>query len=239
MSRFPDLIIANSHAGKKYCLSQGFPANKTIVIANGINTQQFQPDPVSRTKVRNEWGLLPETIAIGLIGRINPMKDHPNFLQAAAILSKKRGNVRFFCIGVDEGGAAYKQEMCRLVEELGLRDKLVWTGGRSDMPAVCNALDIVVSSSAYGEGFGNVIGEAMACNTPCVVTDVGDSASIVGDFDKVVPAQDSPALAKAIEELIVAKGNTKPHIRQRILDHFSVTQLAAASKEVFLQLLEE
>ena len=237
VSRVPDLIIANSHAGKKYHLSQGFPANKTIVIPNGIDIKRFQPDPVGRFKVRQEWGISPETIAIGLIGRINPMKDHPNFLQAAAILAKQRKNLRFFCIGTNEGNTSYQQKMCRLSDELGLGDKLVWTGGRSDIPAVCNALDIVVSASAYGEGFGNVIGEAMACNTPCVVTDVGDSAWIVGDLGKVVPPQDSPALAQAIEELIIANGTT-PNIRHRIVEHFSCTQLAAASTKTFLQLLE-
>ncbi|ELS03858.1 glycosyltransferase [Xenococcus sp. PCC 7305] len=238
MSQFPDLIVANSHAGKKYRLSQGFPADKTIVIPNGIDTKRFQPDPVGRTKVREEWGLSPETIAIGIIGRVNPKKDHPNFLRAAAMLAGERKNLRFFCIGADEGGAEYQQAMYRLGEELGLGDQLVWTGGRSDIPAVCEALDIVVSASAHGEGFGNVIGEAMACNTPCVVTDVGDSAWIVGDFGKVVPAQNSPALAKAIEELIVANGNNKPNIRQQIVDRFSINQLALASKEAFLKVLE-
>ena len=238
VSRFPNLIIANSHAGKKYRLSRGFPADKTIVIPNGIDIERFKPDSLDRIKVREEWGLSTETIAIGIIGRINPKKDHPNFLHAAAILAKQRENVRFFCIGTNETGAAYQQEMYRLSEELELENKLVWTGGRSDIPAVCNALDILVSASAYGEGFGNVIGEAMACNTPCVVTDVGDSAWIVGDLGKVVPVQDSPALAKAIEELIIANGNTKPNIRHRIVDNFSITQLAVASKEAFLQLLE-
>ena len=125
------------------------------------------------------------------------MKDHPNFLQAAAILAQKHDNMRFFCVGTYEGGEEYQHQMYRLSKELGLKDRVVWTGGSSDIPAVCNALDLVVSASAYGEGFGNVIGEAMACNTPCAVTDVGDSAWIVGDLGKVVPAKNSQALAKA------------------------------------------
>ena len=237
LSRFADLIISNSHAGKKYCLSRGFPAEKTIVIPNGIDIERFKPDPEARTKLRKEWGLETETIAIGIIGRIHPLKDYPNFLQAAAILVEQGKNVDFFCFGT--GKAEYREAMYCLTKELNLTEKLHWMGTSSDIPSVCNALDLVVSSSTDGEGFGNVIGEAMACATPCLVTDVGDSAWIVDNRQLVVPPQNPEELAKGINQFIEMKERDY-HLdtRQKIVDHFSLAQLASNSKAAFLELLE-
>ena len=237
LSRFADLIICNSHAGKKYSLSRGFSAEKTIVIPNGIDIERFKPDKEARTKLRKEWGLETETIAIGIIGRIHPMKDYPNFLQAAAILVEQGKNVAFFCFGT--GKAEYQEAMYCLTTELNLTEKLHWMGTSSDIPSVCNALDLLVSSSTDGEGFGNVIGEAMACGTPCLVTDVGDSAWIVDNRNLVVQPQNPEELAKGINQFIEMKERDY-HLdtRQKIVDRFSLAQLAANSKAAFVELLE-
>jgi glycosyltransferase involved in cell wall biosynthesis len=159
------------------------------------------------------------------------MKDHPNFLKAAAILSKERQDVHFVCIG--NGSENYKQQLHQLALELNISQRVIWTGGRSDMPAVYNALDIVCSASAYGEGFSNVIGEAMACGIPCVVTDVGDSAWIVGDTGLVVPPQNTEALKTAMSSLVEnlkINGCCREYIRERILTQFSVEQLVLKTK---------
>ncbi len=200
LSRFADLVIANSAAGRDYALANGFPDKKTIVIANGIDTDIFRPDPVSREEIRAEWGVNSGEKLIGLVGRLDPMKDHPTFLRAAVRLVAHGLRVRFVCVG--SGPEAYRMKLMRLAVELGLEDRVLWAGARSDIPAVLNALDVLVSSS-YGEGFPNVVGEAMACGVPCVVTDVGDSAAIVGEGGLVVPPRDPERLAQAIERLIV------------------------------------
>jgi glycosyltransferase involved in cell wall biosynthesis len=237
LSRFVDLIISNSHAGQKHCLSRGFPLSKTIVIPNGIDVDHFKPNLAVRNNLRQQWNLTAETIAVGIIGRIDPLKDYPNFLQAAAILVQKKDNVAFFCFGTGE--PEYCQAMYRLTEELNLSHKLHWMGTSSDIPAVCNALDILVSSSNEGEGFGNVIGEAMSCNTPCIVTDVGDSAWIVDDSRLVVPPQSPKKLARGISRLIEHQAqNSNLNSRQKIVGRFSLQQLADNSKKAFLELLE-
>jgi glycosyltransferase involved in cell wall biosynthesis len=235
IARFADLIIVNSEAGKKYHVQQGFPADKTIVIPNGIDTEKFKPDSDARAKVRAEWKIADDLILIGLVGRLSLMKDHPNFLKAAALACQKRQNLRFVCVGV--GAADYSQQLYRLSEDLGLANKIIWAGARSDMPAVQNAIDIAVSASANGEGFSNVIGEAMACGVPCIVTDVGDSAAIVGDLGMVVPPQNPEALQSAIDTLADAIGNNshKPEqIRQQIVDNFSVSQLVIKTEKALL-----
>ena len=237
-SRFADLIISNSHAGKKYCLSRGFPATKTIVISNGIDIDRFKPHAEARIKLRKAWQLEGEMIAVGIIGRIHPMKDYPNFLRAAAILTEQHQNLTFLCFGTGE--AKYQEAMYNLTAELNLTGKVRWMGTSSDIPSVCNALDLLVSSSTDGEGFGNVIGEAMASGTPCIVTDVGDSAWIVDDSRMVVQRQNHQQLAKAIARFIETRErNEDLDTRSRIVANFSIDQLALNSKAAFLKLLKE
>jgi glycosyltransferase involved in cell wall biosynthesis len=227
LSRFADLIIFNSHAGRAYHLAHGFPANKAVVIPNGIDTERFKPDLEARVKIRSEWGIPEETVLMGLVGRLDRMKDHPTFLKAAALLCKERQDIGFVCVG--SGEENYAQELYQLAEQLDIADKVIWTGTRTDIPAVYNALDIVSSSSSYGEGFANVIGEAMACGIPCVVTDVGDSAWIVGDVGIVVPPQNPQAMAVGWSSLIKQQQYKNPviklRIRSRIISEFTCAQL--------------
>ncbi|MCY7291686.1 MAG: glycosyltransferase, partial [Ferruginibacter sp.] len=226
-SRFADVIIVNSEAGYKYHLLQGFSEDKMVVVNNGIDTNLFKIDLNSRTKVRSEWQVLPETILIGLVGRLDPMKDHPNFLQAAALLSKNNQNLCFACIG--NGGENYTQKLHQLAAQLAIADKVKWVGKRADMLEVYNAFDIVVSSSCDGEGFANAIAEAMTCGIPCVVTDIGDSALIVGDTGVVVPPKNPQALAEATSNLIDLSNSKRVVLgkmaRARIINNFSVNKL--------------
>jgi glycosyltransferase involved in cell wall biosynthesis len=235
LSSFTDLIVVNSHTGKADYVNQGFASDKMVVISNGIDTERFVPDSEAGAKVRSEWGISENTILIGLVGRLSPMKDHHTFLKAATLLSKVREDVRFVCVGVGEEN--YAKELYQLTDDLGIAEKIIWAGGRSDMPAVFNALNIACSSSSDGEGFPNVVGEAMACGVPCVVTDVGDSAWIVGDKGVVVPPKNPEALKTAIKELI-DKTNlddyNRQEIRQLIVEQFSVRQLVLKTKAALL-----
>ncbi len=239
LSRFADLIIVNSYAGREYYLNHGFPANKMTVIPNGIDIELFKPEQGARIKVRRSCGIPQDTILIGLVGRLDIRKDHPTFLKAAALLFQERHNVRFVCVG--SGSENYARKLYELADELGISDQVIWVKARADMSAIYNALDIVVSSS-YTEGFSNVIGEAMSCGVPCVVTDVGDSAWIVGNTDVVVPPKNPEALKTAIKNLIETLGNNacdRTKIRQRIIDQFSVVQLALKTETALLYLSNE
>ncbi len=237
LSQFTDLIINNSAVGKKYYLEKNFPAEKMVVVPNGIDLERFSPDPDAAKKVRQEWGIDDNQVVIGLPARISPMKDHPTFLRAANLLKDKYPNLVFVCVGKqdDKDDSSYMDELKQLGKELGLQDRLLWTGGRTDMPAVHNAFDLSVSASAYGEGFSNTVGESMACGNPCVVTDVGDSAWIVGELGEVVPPNDHQALAEKIGQMVDRLEECdRQAIRQKIVDQFSVEQLAI-NTEKFLQ----
>ena len=231
LARYAHLVIANSRAGLEYAIEHGYPRATGVVIPNGIDTTRFTPDRESGLRLRHEWNVGPGECLIGLVARLDPMKDHPTFLAAASQLAAQRSNVRFVCVG--GGDPRYARELPQLAERLGLANRLVWAGPREDMAPVYNALDVACSSST-GEGFPNVIGEAMACGIPCVVTDVGDSAWILSQPSLVVPARDPAALADRLKILVddpAYAARVGAEGRQRILDHFSVARLAETTEQ--------
>ena len=233
-----DLIIANSAAGAAFHCSQGYDSRRFIVVPNGLETDHFYPDPVSGKELRSEWEVLDSEILIGLVGRYDPMKDHPTFLRAAALLLHRQQNARFVCIG--GGCQQYQAELQSLARELGLDRYIVWAGARRDMQHVYNALNIGCSSS-YGEGFPNVVAEAMACGVPCVVTDVGDSRLVVGDTGIVVPPKDPEMLCEALQKMILL-GERGRHefgmkARQRIIQNFGVERLITTTGSILNKLV--
>lgn len=235
LSRFADLIICNSIAGMKYAAEHGFPTKLMSVIPNGIDLNVFKPDHKARGRIRDEWQIAENEILIGLVARLDPMKDHPTFLHAAALLAQEKRNVRFVCIG--DGSNPYKSELVLLASKLGLNERLRWIGSRWDMPAVCNALDIACSSSS-GEGFSNTIVEAMACGVPCVVTDVGDSAVIVRGTGEVVRPNSPEALHDAIVLLLERiSSDVRLASRSSIEKRFSNERLVTNTLEAFCKLL--
>jgi glycosyltransferase involved in cell wall biosynthesis len=231
LSRFPDLIIANSQAGKDYAIGRGFPADKFVVIHNGIDLDRFQRDETARDRIRVEWGVQPGDLVIGRVGRIDPQKDHPTFLKAAAMVAADCPGARFAIVGNDRFGE--EVELGPLVDQLNLADRMIWAGVRSDMAAVYSAFDLCVSSSAYGEGTPNVLIEAMACGTPCVTTDVGDSAIAVGELGIVVPRRDPAALATAIQTALQMTADLAA-LRSHVASRFSVDQLVAATERALV-----
>jgi len=230
LARVPHLIIANSRAGAEYHSARGFPAERLIVIPNGIDTARFRPNPEARERLRAEWRVTDGEVVVGVVGRLDPMKDHPTFLEAAARVAAERPEARFVCVG--DGPAPYRAELQRRARALGIGERLVWAPARSSVADVYSALDVHCSASSYGEGFPNVVGEAMACGTPCVVTDVGDSALVVGDQGRVVPPGNPPALALAIVASLAEGGWPRVEARARICGCFSVERLIEATEEV-------
>jgi glycosyltransferase involved in cell wall biosynthesis len=225
-SRLTHLIISNSHASVEDHARDGYPRDRMVVVPNGIDAVRFAPDPVARREVRDEWGVDGSTTLVGLVGRLDPKKDHPTFLRAASRLAGERADVRFVCVGPGPDG--YRDELLELTRSLGLGDRVIWAGPRLDMPRVYAALDLLVSSSAWGEGFPNVVAEAMASGVPCVVAAAGDSAVVVGDTGWVCRPGDVEDLARAMREAVGSRESLEERgrlARQRIVDEFSPARL--------------
>jgi glycosyltransferase involved in cell wall biosynthesis len=209
-----DVIVANSVAGRHWAVSRGFPQDRLQVIENGTDLQRFRPQPSARSNVRSEWGFTERHCVVGLVARIDPMKDHANFLAAAAVLVQDDPSWRFVCIG--SGSSKLLAELKAISHALGLDDVVVWAGARTDIPNLLRGLDIACSSSRFGEGFSNSLAEAMASGVPCVTTDVGDSARLVGELGEVVAAADPLALAEGLRRMRT-RLQTEPELRQRAI----------------------
>ena len=227
LARFADLIVVNSQAGMRYAIASGFPESKMITYSTGIDTDCFRADKDLRRQARTELGVAANQKLIGIIGRLDPMKGHATFLEAAAMLTKQHKDLLFLCVG--NGTEDYRDKMINMSKEFGLAEQMIWSKARPDMPAVYNAMDMIVSASSYGEGFSNVIGEAMAC-AECraslrmwVIW-----AFIVGDGGEVVPPSNAEALKAAIARLadkIGAGHCDRFGNRQRIVDQFSMIEM--------------
>ena len=235
LSGLPVKILYNSKVGAIQHRDFGYRPDKTLVIPNGFDTELFVPSTEARGSVRLELDLAENTVLIGLIGSYSPRKDHTNFLRAAALLLKSRPDIHFILSG--RGVAWENQALGELVRSLGITERVHLLGERHDIPRLTAALDIASSSSAFDEGFPNVVGEAMSCGVPCVVTDVGDSAWIVEETGLVVPPRNSEALCTAWLELIemgtAARRNLGMRARQRIKEQFSIEKIVQQYERVY------
>ncbi len=234
LSSLPQKIIFNSKTGANDHIRLRYRKDKSCIIPNGFDTELFLPSETKRKSVRLEININEESILIGLIGRFDPLKDHSCFLKAGAMLQSRKRGIFFLLAGrkVDWKNLHLKQ----LIEKLGMKEKVFLLGERRDIPRVMAALDIATCSS-IAEGFPNVIGEAMSCGIPCVVTDVGDSAWLVGDSGMVVPPRNHEALCEAWLKLIEL-GSEKRKVlgekaRKRIEDHFSIQMIVKKYEHLY------
>jgi glycosyltransferase involved in cell wall biosynthesis len=198
-SRWPDRIIVNSWAGFEHYRAAGWSIGRMVVVPNGIDVERFHPDPAAGAALRAEWRVPVDSPLLGLVARLDPVKDHWTFLRAAAALARTCPSSRFVCVG--EGNADYAASLRAEAHRLGLAERVVWAGSRRDMRAVYNACDVVTLCSR-AESFPNALGEAMACGTPCVATAVGDVPMLLGDTGTLIPPADPEALVTAWRGLL-------------------------------------
>ena len=223
-ARFADLVIANSEAGRADVIGQGFPERNVALVRNGFDTAYFRRSPEGRRRVRSEWQIESGEKLIGLVARLDPFKDHPTFLRAAAQAARQRPALKFACIG-DQADNGYREGLERSARDLNLDGRLIWAGTRRDMPDVYSALDVLTLTSAYGEGAPNSAAEAMACGVPSVVTDVGDSTHIVGDAGVVVPTGDAEALVESWFRILDSVEHDRDALRKQIEENFGLERM--------------
>ncbi len=192
----PWAIVCGSYAAREVHSGLGYDTNKMLVIANGFDSEHFKPSADSRAAFRAKFGESEGSLLIGLPARYHPQKDHETFLRAAAEVAQAVPSSRFVMFGDRVDGE--NAELLQLVSNHGLSDRVLMTGSLADPREAYCAMDIAVSSSAFGEGTPNVIGEAMSCAVPCIATDVGDSRRLIGATGIMVPPSQPQALVQAI-----------------------------------------
>lgn len=242
LSRLATGIIFVSNVSKRQHEELGYLSPNTIVIPNGIDTGQFVPSQKARSAIRAELGLSNHSILIGLIARFHPMKDHKTFLKAAALLLEQVSDLDIHFVLAGKGVNWENTLLFKSVTQLGLTTRMHLLGERNDIPSLTAALDIA-SLSSYSETFSNVTAEAMSCGIPCVATDVGDVADLIGDTGRIVDPRNPLALANAWKQLIdlgsegrIALGNLA---RSRIRENFSLDSVVDRYESFYQSILNK
>lgn len=195
----PNQVISCSKRAEEVHVLSGYVKEKFNVIPNGFDLDRFTPNAAARVQIREELALSHDTLLVGVIARFHPQKNHLGFIKAAARILEKKPGTHFLLAGADIDNS--NVQLVAAIKYYGLEGHTHLLGRRDDVPHLMAALDVLASPS-LGEAFPNVLGEAMACGVPCVVTDVGDCAEIVGQTGINVPASDMALLAEKIVDLL-------------------------------------
>lgn len=224
-NKLPTLILCVAEASKRNHVALGYNEGKIRVIPNGFESSPPDISVLDVRSFRSLRGVGPDDIVIGCVGRFHPAKDHRNFVMAAALLVQTHPFVRFMMVGL--GLDWDNEELVCWIDSYGIRNSFILLGERSDVSLCMSAMDIFCSSSRT-EAFPQVVGEAMLIGRPCVVTDVGDSAFVVGDTGVVVERENARALAEGLVHVLqmspsdrVARGLLA---RDRICREFSLNR---------------
>ena len=226
LSATPAAIVYNSRAARTQYRAFGYDARRDLVIPNGFDAKGVAPRGPARRALHAQFELPEKTILIGMIARNHPMKDVPNLLAAFAHVRSRRPDAHLLIVG--EGMDAPSKACAALLDRLAPGS---WTlsGHRADVATWLAGLDIVTLPSAWGEGFPNILGEAMAAGVPCVTTDVGDAAWVVGKAGRAVPSGDPVALAGALLDLIDLGPDGRDVLgraaRERVQEHFTLSSV--------------
>ncbi len=222
LSHRPETVIYNSDRSRLQHQAIGYSVGNSIVIPNGFDVKKYCPSTRLRESMRRRLGLPADGIVVGLLARLHPMKDHRGYIASATEIMQRFQNTYFIAAGRDVTHLA-TNEPC-LVQKAG--ERLVLLPEQADVVEFMNGLDICVLSSSWGEGFPNVLGEAMSCGVPCIATDVGDCASIIDGTGTIVPPRSLETLSAAVLEMIAAGPQHRREIgvlaRQRIIAKYSI-----------------
>ncbi|WP_432662625.1 glycosyltransferase [Wukongibacter baidiensis] len=235
LSRRIDYIICCSDSAADVHIGCGYDHDRIITIYNGFELDRFKYYKEAKGLLLQELDIKDNPFIISVVGRWHVLKDHNNFFKALDLVKQKKNN----CIAIlcGENINYDNSELVDIISKDDLGDRVRLLGRRDDVHRIMSASDLLVLSSS-GEAFPNVVGEAMACETTCVVTDVGDSASIVGDTGLVVEKQNHKQLAEAIIKIMNLSEDELNKLgkksRERIISNFDITNIVKEYEELYV-----
>jgi glycosyltransferase involved in cell wall biosynthesis len=226
----PKRIISCSEKGVEVHQAIGYRKDKFNVVPNGYDLNQFTPDAEAGHALRLSLKIPDGIPLLGMVARFDPQKDHLNLIKALGLL--KQSGHAFFCALIGSGMNEFNIELISWLDAYGVRERVYLLGQRNDVPVIMNMLDLHILPSAFGEAFPNVLCEAMSCGTPCIATDIGDSALIIGETGWVVPINAPLKLLRSISIALDEKkinpdewALRKSNARQRILERYSIRKM--------------
>ena len=218
LSVYANGVIANSQTGAEHHISCGFSSENMLIIPNGIDTGKFFPDKKSGESIRQELGVADGTQLVLYAARVDPMKGHQTVISVANLCP----DIQFIFVG-------------KGTDSLDVPKNVSVLGVRNDMQKIYNACDLVLSLSSFGEGFPNVIGEAMACGTMVIANNVGDSWIVIGDKGlKLAPYDNKTVLSEQLKTVVGSLNKlSKSKIREQITTLYSVEKMIEKYKEEY------
>jgi len=241
-SRSVDLFLANSRAIREVLLGLGIPPARIRVVYPPVDVTAFSPDASGEAQ-RREFGIAPDQRCFGIIGSLRERKGHRVFLRAAARVMRALPTARAFIIGeAAPKDAAYAEELLQLARDLGIRDRVVFTGFRTDVKELIQLLEVVAVPSVKPEPFGRVIIEAMAMGKPVVASRAGGPPEIITHEESglLVPPHEEEPLAAAITRLLTEGGLAAALAtrgREEARRRFSLTTHVDVMQEIYAGLI--
>ena len=234
-------LVYCAESSRKAHEERGYCGKRAVFIPNGYDPERFFKDAGAGAALRARLGIPADATVIGMAGRYDPIKDHATFLEAASIVRQAdTGKIVFFLFG--EGIAPSTDGLVSMIDGRGLTSAVVLGGRQEHMVAAYSALDVFVSSSR-GEAFPNVICEAMLCELPCIVTDVGDCRAIIGDAGYVVPAGEPEALAQSIRSALKLSAEARSRLgaeaRRQIAVRYPATKFLSRHISEYMNLVTD
>lgn len=238
---WPERIVNCSRIAIESHVALGYAREKMLHIVNGTDTNRLVPDEVARITLRRELGISEGTPVIGMAGRMDAQKDYPTFFAAIREFIKTDSDTHFVACGA--GIVASDPALAKMRNECGAPERVHLLGPRQDMPKVYPAFDIATLSSAYGEGLPLALCEALSCGLPAVVTNVGDSADVVGNSGLVVEPRNPAALAHAWHRLLKLPhaefAELKIKARERACNHFAIPAITRAYEQLHFEIIQK
>lgn len=210
----PHLIISNSNAAIETHVAAGYRREKIRVIPNGIDLRQFTPNRQRRALMRASLGCGKATKLVGMVARFDKQKNFPNFFSAASLLAQQFDDIRFVLCG--RGVNQDNSVISDLIATAALQDKVVLLDEQSDVPSILNSLDVLISSS-HGEGWPNVVAEAICTGIPVVGTDVGDTSRIIKGVGFVVKPNNPQEICARVAEILNASPKERNEMTKKCL----------------------
>jgi glycosyltransferase involved in cell wall biosynthesis len=235
LSRRARVIVYNSRVSAAQHERLGYAADRTRLLPNGFDLHRFQPDPAARGRLRDRIGAPPDARVVGMVARFHPMKDHATFLAAMERLLPADPSLHVVLAG--SGVAVTNESFARLLPREPWRARVHALGEEAQVAALLAGLDVCALSSSRSEGFPNVVGEALACAVPCVVTDSGDAAAVLGEAGGVVAPGDAVAFAAAVRRLLDLAPEERARLgrmgRERIMREYSIDAVARRYESLY------
>ena len=234
----PKGIISCSSVAISVHRQLGYVGNFTY-IPNGIDTDRYFPDYEAGLAEREKFLFIKQAFLIGAVARYSPQKNHNLLLECVSDLIRLKKFPNVMCVLVGPGLNSENYILTDRIKELGIQSHVLLHGESANINGVMNAIDLHVLASSYGEGFPNVIAEAMACGTPCLATDVGDTLQVIGNDGWVVEPDNR---AQFLEGLISAIrlheddekwANLCKSVRKKIVDNYGLDQMVARYRAVW------